>query len=100
MNRFEYWGVTWLHLIINKNIFFTNNENYAKNPHNTRNRQVENKFKTNYGQFSFITVLTKPLNNTFIAEHFEKGSLLTFKRFLRDKFNLLNLFDLAAKYWT
>jgi hypothetical protein len=81
-------------LIINKNIFFTNNENYAKNPHNTRNRYVENKFKTNYGQFSFITISTKLLNNTLIAEHFDKGSLLTFKRFLRDKFNLLNLFDL------
>jgi len=87
-------------LIINKNIFFTNNENYAKNLHNTRNRYVENKFKTNYGQFSFITISTKLLNNTLIAEHFDKGSLLTFKRFLRDKFNLLNLFDLAAKYWT
>ena len=49
-------------------------------------------------EISFIS--TKLLNNTLIAEHFEKGSLLTFKRFLRDTFNLLNLYDLSAKYWT
>ena len=43
---------------------------------------------------------TKLLNNTFIAEYFEKESLSTLKKFLKDKFNIMDLFDKSAKYWT
>ena len=66
----------------------------------TRNRYKKNAFKTNYRQFSFTTISTKLLNNTFIAEYFGKESLSTLKEFLKDKFNLMDLFDKSAKYWT
>ena len=66
----------------------------------TRNRYKENTFKTNYGQFSFITISTKLLDLGFIVKHFEEDSLSTFKRFLKDRFNLIDLFYKSEKFWT
>ena len=41
----------------NKNIFFLNN--FKTNPISTRNKYLENSFKTNYGKYSFTTISKK-----------------------------------------
>ena len=86
-------------LFENNNIFTTKNDNYTKNPYQTRKNYRENLFKTNYGKYSFLTISTKLLNS-FIAKQLESGNLFSFKKSIRDRFNLMDLFNSSVSFWT
>ena len=86
-------------LFKNNNIFTTKDNNYTKNQYKTRNIYREKSFKTNYGKYSFLTISTKLLNSC-IAKHLESDNLFSFKKSLRDRYNLMNLFNSSVRFWT
>ena len=74
--------------------FFLNN--FKTNLISTRNKYLENRFKTNYGKYSFTIIKI----NKFLAVHIELGSQNVFKNYLRMNTDLFDLFNSSIRFWT
>ena len=91
-------------ILKNKNFYFMPIYLAHRSLLNTRSEFNIPKFKKTFKQHSFISISIRLLNSTIngvnIFNFDELGSLNKFKTVLRDKDNIIKLFNSSEKFWT